>query len=597
MLRPAFSMNALLDQQPEEVLDEIHNFRDHAAFCRECLTIRNKAGEPVPLELWPAQQKLSALIRERRRAGKPVRIVNLKPRRVAMSVAVSAEFFHEVPFRDGQHATVVAHQVDAAAEIFNYYQQFQESFKPFKRWIGLPQLIEASAGRMKWENGSNVRIATANNLKTGRGFSNRYLQLDEYAFYRDARTLMTALMSTVPNDPDTMVIVPSTANGVGGPFHELWLEATDPARSSDWVGLFFAWWEHHEYTRPIEMPRDVFQKALGRSERYGDELAERAKYNLTLEQLNWRRWTIDNTFQGSGDLFRQEYPGCPEEAFLTSGRPKFSHEALGRMAIVRNPIRGDLETVTVGTRHKVTFLPHEQGELAIYRKPEAHRQYVIGADAASGKDINDGKGSEDRDWCVATALDRSTGEQVAKFRKRIEPGPFGEFLSALGEYFNYAYLVPEANTWGIGVLEELLRQEYPVSLIYERQRTPDDRRSVSVHKIGFETTNITRPQLISALDTAIREYSVLIRDANTLQECLTFVVDARGRPEGQQGCHDDEVFALALAVIGLRTAPKIDAASQLRGQTKTPAVMRYGSRRLGRYGSRENDRPGDFRPG
>ncbi len=68
---------------------------------------------------------------------------------------------------------------------------------------------------------------------------------------------------------------------------------------------------------------------IGETREWLPELAERAKYSLTLEQLYWRRWAIDSKCEGSADLFRQEYPGCPEEAFLGSGRPRFSHEALG----------------------------------------------------------------------------------------------------------------------------------------------------------------------------------------------------------------------------------------------------------------------------
>lgn len=560
--------------------DFYHGFHDHEAWARQCLSIRDKAGATVPLGLWPAQAKLSALIGKLRERRKPVRIVVLKPRRVAMSVAVSAEFFHRAPFQRGQHAMVVAHQLDAAAEIFDYYQQFQETYKPYGGLIALPTVKSGSAGRViRWSNGSWVRVATANNLKTGRAFSVRFLNLSEFAFYRDARTLMVALMQCVPDDPDTMVIVDSTANGAGGRFFELWKEASDAGGSSPWTPLFFAWWEHPEYRRRLEAPPDAFQRSLGKSERYGDELAERAKYSLTLEQLYWRRWAIDSKCEGSADLFRQEYPGCPEEAFLGSGRPRFSHEALGRMAIVRDPLRGRLEWRRVGTRQQVILVPHERGELAVYRKPELGRRYVIGADCATGQDIRDGRsGTADPDWSVASVLDADTGEQVAKYRARVEEPAFGEMLDALGRYYGDAYIVPEANSYGRGVIAEVLRRGYPPSLLYQMQRETYDRASTSLNKLGFLTTEVTRPQLISALDAAIREYSIVIRDANTLAECLTFVINPRGRAEGQADCHDDEVLALALAVVGLRTAPR--PARRAAAGASDRIASAYGRRRF-----------------
>ncbi len=576
------------------LVDELyHGFRDHAAWCRETLSIRDKTGEIVPLELWPAQLRLHALIKRQRARKKPVRIVFLKPRRVSVSVGAAAEIFHEVPFKPGQHAQIVAHDLDSTKEIFDYCQPFQETYKPFKGVVGLPATIKDDERKLAWENGSYIRVATANNLKGGRAFGLRYLQLDEFAFWRNAQTLMAGLLSSVPDDPGTMVLVISTANGVGGPFWDLCQQAMDPSGDSEWVFLFFAWWEHPEYTRQLEVTADVFQANLGNSELYGDELAERSKYSLKLEQLNWRRWAILNKCQKRVEIFRQEYPGSPEEAFLTSGRPRFSQEALGRMRVIRDPLRGHLVTENIGTRTQVVFLPGEQGEgakhseLAIYKAPQSGRRYCIGADAASGKDINDGKGNEDRDWCVATVIDADSGEQVAKWRARIEPAPFGDLLYTLGRYYSWAYLVPEANTWGIGALEQLLRMQYPILQIYERHRSPAVRDATSVHKIGFETTEVTRPQMISALDMAIREFSVLIRDANTLLECQKFVINARGRPEGQQGCHDDEVFALGLAVMGLRTMPRGPAPSD-GGQKNPPA--RYADRRLGKQRNRAVDR-------
>ena len=38
-----------------------------------------------------------------------------------------------------------------------------------------------------------------------------------------------------------------------------------------------------------------------------------------------RRWCLKNNCRGNVDIFRQEYPSCPEEAFLMSGRPVFDN--------------------------------------------------------------------------------------------------------------------------------------------------------------------------------------------------------------------------------------------------------------------------------
>lgn len=563
---------AIVDTLPvEEQRRIIEAFGDHAEFCRRSLSIRNKSGYKVPLELSPSQRKLDEAISRQERAGKPVRGVVLKARQVHFSVGVASEMFRRVPFWSGQRAAVYGDTYKTAENLFGYYQQFQESFRPF-HGIKLPELRKNSEQVMAWANDSAVYVSSAESKSSGRSFSMRFLHLSEFAFYQDAARLMTGLMQTVPDQPGTMVIVESTANGVGGPFFDLWQRATDPSRSSEWFAVFFAWWEHPEYSRPIENPA-AFERSLTKEER---ELQHR--HNLRPEQLAWRRWCIENNCQGNGDRFRQEYPSNPEEAFLTSGRPRFDLVSLGRMPIVREPLAGELEEVLVGTRRELQFMPREDGQglLRIWKRPVAGKEYVIGADSAEGINVGESVGTQDPDYSVAQVLDRDTGEQVAVLRGRLEPSPFGEYLRQLGRWYGWAYLVPEANSSGLALIEELLRQQYPIHLIYRRMRPADDRRPPMLQELGFKTTTVTKPQMISALDRAVREASVLVRDPVTLQELRTFVYMPNGRVAGQEGCHDDCVMGLALATIGLMTAPASKPRDSVAKPLPAPGRYRGG---------------------
>src|SRR5262249_51565784 len=156
-----------------------------------------------------------------------------------------------------------AHQETASKNIFDYYHQLAENYTPFRGLANIPPLIQDAeeSGELEWANRSWIHIATANNLNIGRGSSIRFLHLSEYAFWRNAKVLMTGLMQTVPHDPDTMVVIESTANGVGGDFYARWQEASDPSSDSEWIAVFFAWWEHPEYTLPVADP-SAFQASL-----------------------------------------------------------------------------------------------------------------------------------------------------------------------------------------------------------------------------------------------------------------------------------------------------------------------------------------------
>lgn len=537
-----------------KLLDDFH---DHPKFCEESLSIRNERGVVVPFILRPAQLKLHQAIEKQRAQRRPVRIVYLKGRRVNVSAGVAGEFFHEVPFKGGQSGLVVAHLKKAAKEIWNYHRDFDRYYRPFGGVIERPGRHRKAglAGAIEYDNGSRLDIETARNLDAGRAFGIRYLHLSEYAFYRNARELGRGLINSVPDDVETMIIKESTANGVGNPFHQDCLAAMDG--KNEWEFVFFAWFEHPLYVREFDTPEDraKFQATLEQSE---EEM--RGRFRLTLEQLAWRRWAIKNKCEGSVDTFHQEYPSTPEEAFLFSGRPRFQHKMLMRMPVINDAPTGTLEEET-GPRASILFVPEEKGgPLVVYKRPQPNKRYVAGADVAEGIDVGDGSiGGEDPDYSVLIVADADTGEQVAKLRARMEPDYFAQFSYALLRWYNWAFLVPEANGPGVAYIEALLRYGFPPALFFHRQPQPDEQYSTSaatsLQKLGWKQNAVTRQQMISALDRAIREMSFIMHDPNTISEHLTFVIKSCGRAEHQNNCHDDEVFAAGATVMALQHPP------------------------------------------
>jgi len=161
----------------------LSSFSDHARFCQESFSINDKRGVKVAFELYPAPTRLHELIQQQQRKGVPVRIICLKARQVFISAGVAAEFMHVLPFASGQKAMVVAHDKASAKNIFSYYSQLYDGYKPFAGVIPIPKIRkdERAAGVLELENGSYVRVDTANNLTSGRSYSLRLLHLSEYA--------------------------------------------------------------------------------------------------------------------------------------------------------------------------------------------------------------------------------------------------------------------------------------------------------------------------------------------------------------------------------------------------------------------------------
>ncbi len=560
----------------------IAEYKSHSRFCSH-LQIRNKDGGTVPYVQSPGGRKLTAAIRKQEDAGVPVRVVCLKASQVWMSSSAATEIFRRVPFWPGRRALVLADTQAHADLVYGYYDQYAKSYADnpiggdLECAIHLPELEKDTEQHVRWKNGSSIMVGTANNVDIGRSAPYNWAQLSEAAFYRSLGGLMTGLMQRVPMSKDSGVIVESTANGSEGDFPELWHQAV--SGRSGWLAVFFAWHEHPENVMAPTMlgyaDRAAFQATLDKWER-----VEQQQYNLNLEQLAWRRHKIETDCSGHLDRFQQEHPGNPTEAFLSSGRTIFDMQALGRMPIVQDPTRGRLEVAMVGIEKRIQFLQDNNGDLSIYRMPQPGRDYIIGVDHAEGIDPTAKEGRSDPDYCCAQVLDADTGEQVAKLKERYEPRPWAERVYWLAKWYNWAFVAPEQKAVGKAVIGHLLEIEggYPLELIYAQERDPSDRRPALLQDLGFDTNTVFRPILVSALDTAIREMAIQIHDPGTIAECRAFVRKPNGREEGLR--HDDEVFAIALAIVGLPKARRAFAYrdEQKRLKAKTWKAVSYGRR-------------------
>lgn len=576
------------DLTPPQMKELVDAFNDHQLFCRESLRLRDRAGSVTALEQWPSQAKLHKVIEKQKRAGKPIRIVVLKTRRSGFTVGGCSEAFHEVPHFPGRKGIIVADKYEPAGmEAFDYLIQFQKNYVPIARHgvkLKLPNLVKDTQQHMVWENDSGIEVLTAQGGREIRGGGRHFALGDELAFWDNPGKTLPGLLNMVPKLPGTMIILQSTANGIGGEFYDLCQRAMDPANEDGFEFVFFGWLEHPLYRMQVEDPAK-FQASLDGEERTLHEM-----HGATLEQLRWRRSAIATECLGKVDVFHQEYPTSPEEAFLSSGRPALDHKALARMPAWKNPTVGELQELDEFPKPRRVFIPRDHGALVLGKLPDKTRSYVIGADPSKGVDVSESKRGDDPDYSVASVFDLHTGEQVAQFRERLRPVPFAEYLALLGRFFNWAFLVPEAND--AGFIDALLRTKYPEERIYNRRRDPTDRRGAQPQEIGFETTTMTRPWLIAALDEAIRaggqnlNDGILIRSPIALQECRTFVIKPNGKQEHQTGCHDDCVLAAALAVMGLRFAPRT---MRMGVQAQQPANPRKVMQGYGERKGRDDD--------
>lgn len=523
---------------------------DSQWYIENFLKIRDKRAQIIPFHLNKAQNIVMEHIRKDEENGKPKRYIVLKARQMGLSTLFEGLIFQDTSTKENKNSLIVAHEEDASSNLFNmsklFYDYLPDVIKPMKKY--------ANGKVLQFENPSNddeeksrnpglrskISIATAGSGEVGRSSTTHNLHASEVAFFPDARTTMLGLLQSIPDQPNTLVVLESTANGVGDWFHDMWLRAEKG--ENDFTPIFLPWFIQPEYERPFnsEVEKQQFIDEIdsisvdtnGNEVRtYEWELKE--KHSLTYEQLNWRRWTIKNKCEGDEVLFMQEYPSTPEESFISSGRPKFNIKSLrDYQTITEKPMK---RGYFVERGDEVNFVEDDKGYISIWQEPLPERSYSIGADVAEG--LVDG------DYSCAYVGDNETFDIVARWHGHIDPDLFGKELIKLGNYYNQAYIGVENNNHGLTTLTTLKKEEY-WNLYFSKSY--DKITDTMSQKLGWTTSVRTKPLMIDKLAEFVRERYLGIYDDLLISEMFTYVIEDNGKTNAQVGCHDDTVMATAI---------------------------------------------------
>jgi len=523
---------------------------DKRWYIENFLYIRNKKAEIIPFKLNQAQKIVMNIVENDMKLGVPMRYIVLKARQMGLSTLFEGIIFQDTATNENKNSLILAHEEPASQNLFSmsklYYDYIPDLIRPMKKYSNGKFLVfenpETDENKKSDNPGlrSRISIATAGTGEVGRSSTIHNLHVSELAFFPDPKTTMLGLLQAVPDEPNTFVVLESTANGVGDYFHELWTKAVKG--ENEFIPIFLPWFIDPGYTRPFrsESERKQFIEEVESTTinangetiyTYEKELME--KNNLTYEQLNWRKYTIANKCQGDELLFMQEYPATPEEAFISTGRPKFSLKALQKyQTINQEPEKGYLN---YGEDGKVTFMPDKNGYVSIWKKPDPEKYYCIGADVAEGL-VNG-------DYSAAIVGDSEDFDIVAMWHGHIDPDLFGIELIKLGKYYNEAYIGVENNNHGLTTLSIMKREEYWNLYFAKSYDKIADKIS---QKLGWTTSGRTKPLMIDKLAEFVREMFLGIYSDLIISEMFTYIIEDDGKTNAQSGCFDDTVMATAI---------------------------------------------------
>jgi hypothetical protein len=490
--------------------------------------VQMPGGDVVPFNRpSPAQLQLRALLAnqrqamlEGRRPKKPRRIVVVKARKLGISTEAQAQAFVMASNRPNTECLIISHEAKSAQLLFGISERFYRCLAPEKK----PPRKFWNRRAIVFDEPINSSLAVdVVSEGAGRSGTFRFLHCSEVAFWGDlAEETLLALRNSMPTEEDCIEIDESTGYGQGGCFFQEYYRAKERGEA-----LFCPWWQDERYRLLPGLPEAEWSDF---------ERAEAKKYGLSDTQVAWMRYAFEEKTSKEDprereQQFRQEYPGCEDDAFQGDARGVFSRELIELVQAQVKDAALDLKFVR--------GIPHAEHELLagltrVDETPQA--AYVIGADPAEGL--------EGGDASAAVVLNRVSGRIEAYLKGSHDTEQFARALADLGRYYNRAWIVVERNGPGHRVLSALRSSDYP-RLWSERQ--PWTRAATLSPALGWNTTKGSKMQAIGAYIARLRTGRVFVPFSPILDEMRTYLYDKVGKPGAVSGCHDDLISAIIIA--------------------------------------------------
>lgn len=287
----------------------MHNIDDiiqqFPLFAENFLTIVPKDAPPCKFKLNYAQLHLHRKLEDQLTRRGLIRALVLKGRQQGCSTYTQGRFFHKVITTKGKKAFILTHEGEATKNIFGmtrrFYDNLPEGFAP--------QADTSSAKELRFNIfNSGYSVGTAGSTGVGRSQTLQLFHGSEVAFWDNADMHAKGVLQAVARLSGTEIILESTANGIGNYFHQLWMSSS--RGDTDFECIFIPWYWDEGYKAHAE------GMILDEQEETYYKMYE--SDGLTKEALAWRRLKIrESKDRETGEeLFKQEYPFYPEEAFL-----------------------------------------------------------------------------------------------------------------------------------------------------------------------------------------------------------------------------------------------------------------------------------------
>lgn len=483
------------------------------------------------------------------------RHIILKSRQLGFTTFIDIFILDEILFNSNREGLIIAHKVQDATEIFdrkidfairNMAEEIKGAFFKLQRNSAKKIQVVVDYGPDKGST-SSIQVSIS-----GRSATYFYVHISEFAkmcvmYPKNAVEVETGTFPAVPFDG--FIFIEGTAEGMAGRFYEMfnggWLvrDTISPMKSRVMFLPHFYNWQYDD----MEMKKITENIPTSEMEIGEIDFGEYQKeHNLTDKEITYyyMKWLQLGGKDGTDSVHKlhQEYPTTPEEAFLSTGQTYFPTTKV--FSMLQNPMQGERGELIPNQKGEMIFQPLNTGRFIVFKKPEVGTRYIIGGDTAEGLAHGDKQ--------VLYVVNHKTEDCDAIYISNVPPDEFITDAYNVGKFYNWALLAVESNKDGLWVNDGLDKLGY-VNLYY--RKVFDDITKNVTHFFGWKTTSATRPFSLAALKAVfLRKISGF--PAQILNEMITFLRNAKGRPEALAGKNDDVVMAGAIAYAVLQEQGK-----------------------------------------
>ncbi len=535
-----------------------------------------------------AQETIRAAIEQCWEEGFGAKIVCLKDRQQGISEIICRIFLERLLRGGGGFARVIA-QKDQATEGLLERMLFIQEKVPDATMTALGATLdwkrkdEGFGFTFADGNRSAIKIQTARDDAFGRSAAVRWLWFSEYPWWKTGHDKLDGLTEAWEDAPGNICIFEFTGKTFD---HGYDVVVRAKEGRSGFLFIFFSWLTHPDKRRRFrsEKQRAEFEESVGKIETYGiaEEVILQEEHSATLEQLHWRRVTIDGPgFNGDIEKFKREHPTVWSDAFLAEDTQLYKVELLKRWLplgekLQRTSPRGDFDM----RDDLVEFHKDRRGRWLILEEPTEGIVYAFGADPAAGKRVQ-ADGRPKGDLSVIQIREVLTRKVVAMCSGYIEPDEFGREVVRGSAYYGEARGYVEANNHGISVIDEIERLERSHILLARRRPEVTDAGKRWHRAPGFLSTKNSKVYAVDLSRRWVRnlqppregERGVL--PASTIMQMMRYSrLGSRGQSMGATVGHDDEVSADYLCHAAIEMIlPMVDTMSTV--PTRLTVEERY----------------------